>query len=47
MPEWNDYFKPLIEMVEKHPELKATPEYLEMTREEQMKWHWQRINKTL
>lgn len=31
----------------KHPELRATPDYFEMTREEQMKWHWTKLKKQL
>lgn len=43
IPGYKEYFKPMLEDILKHPELKPTPEYIEMTREEQMKWSWQRL----
>lgn len=36
-----DFYNPLIEHMRKHPELVASPEFIEMTREEQMKYIWQ------
>ena len=41
IPDTNEYYGPMIEDIKKHPELQAQPQFLEMTREEQMKWIWQ------
>jgi hypothetical protein len=41
VPGYKEYYEPMVENMRKYPELKATPEYLEMTREEQMKWIWE------
>ena len=40
IPGYSDYYAPLVEDFRKHPELIAPPQYVEWTREEQMKWTW-------
>ena len=43
-----EYYIRLAQDTAKYPEeLKAPPTYLEMTREEQMKWHWTRLRKLM
>lgn len=37
-----DFYKPFIDDVRKYPELQPTPEFVEMTRLEQMKYLWER-----
>jgi hypothetical protein len=41
IPGAKEYYAPMLENLRKHPELKPTPYFLEMTREEQMKWMWE------
>ena len=47
LPGLRSYYQRLVENVKKHPELKATPEFFEMTREEQMRWYWEHLKKQM
>jgi hypothetical protein len=47
IPGMKEYFTPIFNDIRKHSELKPTPEFFEMTREEQMKWHWTKLKKMM
>ena len=34
IPGFKEYYEPILDDMRKHPELRATPDYFEMTREE-------------
>lgn len=40
-----EFYKRIASDMRQHEELKPTHEYFEMSREEQMKWHWTKLAK--
>ena len=38
-----DFYKEVSERLKKYPQLIPTPDFFEMSREEQMKFHWTRV----
>lgn len=47
VPGAQEYYGAMVEDARNNPDTLPTPEFIEMTREEQMKWHWERHNKMM
>lgn len=47
IPGWLEFYKRIASDMRQHKELIPSHDYFEMTRQEQMKWHWTKLAKTI